>query len=210
MSLMDSVLVDISTTVSTPIITVEETTSSVEVTVEGVSSSTEIEASSSIINSVVDASSVEVRTVTIEVGVLGGLTPGASASVSGSMKLYSSLGQNTDGTITQKIITDALGLKVDGSQVLTDVPSGALFTDTVYDDTAIQAEVDFLMNSVSPVSVKSVTSYRSSINSLIIYSGYLLDSLAIIKKCDNSIISYATTVTDLETDWSNRLNLTYN
>ncbi len=36
----------------------------------------------------------------------------------------------------------ALDGKVDDSQVLTDVPSGALFTDTVYDDTTIQAEVD--------------------------------------------------------------------
>ncbi len=32
--------------------------------------------------------------------------------------------------------------KVNNSQVLTDVPAGALFTDTIYDDTAIQAEVD--------------------------------------------------------------------
>lgn len=36
----------------------------------------------------------------------------------------------------------ALDGKVDNSQVLTDVPSGAVFTDTIYDDTAIQAEVD--------------------------------------------------------------------
>ena len=35
----------------------------------------------------------------------------------------------------------ALDDKVDDSQVLTNVPSGALFTDTVYDDTAIQAAV---------------------------------------------------------------------
>lgn len=36
----------------------------------------------------------------------------------------------------------ALDGKVDDAQVLTNVPIGALFTDTVYDDTAIQAEVD--------------------------------------------------------------------
>ena len=41
-------------------------------------------------------------------------------------------------------MTTALAGKVDDSQVLTNVPSGAVFTDTntVYDDTAIQAEVD--------------------------------------------------------------------
>ena len=38
-------------------------------------------------------------------------------------------------------IQTALDGKVDDSQVLTDVPEGAVFTDTVYDDTAIQAEI---------------------------------------------------------------------
>ena len=47
------------------------------------------------------------------------------------------------GTLAdQTDLQSALDAKVDDSQVLTDVPSGALFTDTVYDDTAIQAEVD--------------------------------------------------------------------
>jgi len=32
--------------------------------------------------------------------------------------------------------------KVDNTRVLTDVPAGAIFTDTIYDDTAIQLEVD--------------------------------------------------------------------
>lgn len=36
----------------------------------------------------------------------------------------------------------ALDGKIDDSQVLTDVPAGAQFTDTIYDDTGIQAEVD--------------------------------------------------------------------
>ena len=46
------------------------------------------------------------------------------------------------------VISDITGLqsaldgKVDDAQVLTDVPANALFTDTIYDDTAIQAEVD--------------------------------------------------------------------
>ncbi len=47
------------------------------------------------------------------------------------------------GTLSdQTDLQNALELKVDDTQVLTDVPAGALFTDTVYDDTAIQAEVD--------------------------------------------------------------------
>jgi len=54
-------------------------------------------------------------------------------------------------TETNKIITNddlqaTLSGKVDDNQVLTDVPAGALFTDTntdtIYDDTTIQAEVD--------------------------------------------------------------------
>jgi len=39
-------------------------------------------------------------------------------------------------------ILTALDGKVDDSQVLTNVPANAVFTDTVYDDTAIQQEVD--------------------------------------------------------------------
>lgn len=54
-----------------------------------------------------------------------------------------------------------------------------------------------------------VASYRSDINSLIIYSGYLLNSVATIKKCNYNIITYAVDVIDLETDWINRLNLIY-
>lgn len=38
--------------------------------------------------------------------------PAASDSVPGVMKLYSTTGQNTDGTMTQKGITDELGTKV--------------------------------------------------------------------------------------------------
>jgi len=46
------------------------------------------------------------------------------------------------GAYDDSWIQPALDTKVDNSQVLTDVPAGAVFTDTVYDDTAIQAEVD--------------------------------------------------------------------
>ena len=39
--------------------------------------------------------------------------PSATASVSGLVKLYTTLGDNTDGTITQKAITEALNKKVE-------------------------------------------------------------------------------------------------
>lgn len=48
--------------------------------------------------------------------------PAASDSVPGIMKLYNTTGQNTDGTMTQKVITDQLNTKVgaeyDSSQEL--------------------------------------------------------------------------------------------
>lgn len=40
-------------------------------------------------------------------------TPLASAEISGIMKLYDSVGQNTDGTMTQKAISDELDDKVE-------------------------------------------------------------------------------------------------
>tara|TARA_R110000851_G_scaffold299121_2_gene454996 strand:+ start:408 stop:767 length:360 start_codon:yes stop_codon:yes gene_type:complete len=67
------------------------------------------------------------------------------------------------------------------------------------------ANIEYLMSTQG----NSVNSYRSTINSLIVYSGYLLNSVAIIKKCDNSVITHAVGVSDLETDWANRLSLTY-
>ena len=42
-----------------------------------------------------------------------GPLPTATATTPGVMKLYDTLGQNTDGTMTQKAITDELGEKVE-------------------------------------------------------------------------------------------------
>jgi hypothetical protein len=50
------------------------------------------------------------------------------------------------GTLTHAEIETSLDSKVDNSRVLTDVPAGALFTDTIYDDTAIQAELSLKEN----------------------------------------------------------------
>lgn len=44
---------------------------------------------------------------------MGGKIPTASASVAGIMKLYHEMGQNTDGTMSQKAITDELNEKVE-------------------------------------------------------------------------------------------------
>ena len=46
-------------------------------------------------------------------------------------------------------IATELGNKVDDSQVLTDVPLGALFTDTVFDPSTIQSDVDTKVQSVT-------------------------------------------------------------
>ena len=54
------------------------------------------------------------------------------------------------GTLSdQTDLQNALDSKVNGSQVLTNVPENAVFTDTVYDDTAIQAQVDLNTAKVS-------------------------------------------------------------
>jgi hypothetical protein len=57
----------------------------------------------------------------------------------------------------------------------------------------------------------SVTDYRSSFESSdgYIYSGYLLDTVETITRDIDGVYESATGLTDLETDWTNRLTLTY-
>lgn len=43
----------------------------------------------------------------------GSNIPSASAKIAGVMKLYDTIGSNTDGTMTQKAITDELDDKVE-------------------------------------------------------------------------------------------------
>ena len=43
----------------------------------------------------------------------GGSLPNATANIAGVVKLYETLGQNTDGTMTQKAITDELNEKIE-------------------------------------------------------------------------------------------------
>ena len=49
----------------------------------------------------------------IKYETLGGTVPSASASIAGVMKLYNTTGQNIDGTMTQKAISDELNEKVE-------------------------------------------------------------------------------------------------
>lgn len=51
--------------------------------------------------------------------------------------------------------------------------------------------------------------YRSEYNEGFIYAGFLLDDNIVINKTKDGITTYATGLTDLEADWSNRYNLTY-
>jgi hypothetical protein len=55
----------------------------------------------------------QVKEVTINVE--SGRAPNATESVKGKMKLYASLGVNEDGSVSQKIITEAISGKVDSS-----------------------------------------------------------------------------------------------
>lgn len=60
----------------------------------------------------------------------------------------------------------ALNGKVDDAQVLTNVPAGAVFTDTVYDDTTIQAEVNAntAKTGITPQQASDITSNNSKIS----------------------------------------------
>ena len=55
----------------------------------------------------------------------------------------------------------------------------------------------------------TVTSYRSDADGLTIYAGYLLNGNPVITRYIEGVLATAQSVTDLETDWANRLNLTY-
>ena len=55
----------------------------------------------------------------------------------------------------------------------------------------------------------TVTSYRSDAVGTTIYAGYLLNGNPVITRYIEGVLATAQGVTDLETDWANRLNLTY-
>lgn len=55
----------------------------------------------------------------------------------------------------------------------------------------------------------TVASYRSDAVGTTIYAGYLLNGSPVITRYIEGVIATAQGVTDLETDWANRLTLTY-
>ena len=63
----------------------------------------------------------------------------------------------------QTDLQNALDLKIDITRVLTDVPAGALFTDTVYDDTSLQAEVTLNTAKVSYTDASIVSANTANI-----------------------------------------------
>ena len=82
-------------------------------------------------------------------------SPTFTGTVGGITKTMVGLGNVDNTTDLLKPISTAtqtaLDGKIDDGQVLTNVPLGALFTDTIYDDTAIQGEVDLNTAKISNV-----------------------------------------------------------
>tara|TARA_R110000851_G_scaffold333456_1_gene513407 strand:- start:2440 stop:2862 length:423 start_codon:yes stop_codon:yes gene_type:complete len=107
---MGNVVIDISTISNANVIEVIEKVNAVEITSETTTNNNNIDVNNTIINSEINVETLEVRAVTIEVE--GGVFF-ASESVSGKSKLYDSLGENTDGSVTQKEIKGNLNLKTD-------------------------------------------------------------------------------------------------
>lgn len=73
------------------------------------------------------------------------------------------------------------------------------------------ANVSEFINDSGYIVGQPVTSYRSDHEELMtIYSGWLDSALnPVIMKDDDGVQTFATGLTDLETDWTNRLSLTY-
>jgi len=61
----------------------------------------------------------------------------------------------------------------------------------------------------SDIAINSVNSYRSEFTDPYVYSGYLLNGVPVIKRVVDNTEELAQGLTDLETDWTNRLTLTY-
>tara|TARA_R110000868_G_scaffold143967_2_gene362712 strand:- start:2823 stop:3719 length:897 start_codon:yes stop_codon:yes gene_type:complete len=82
-----------------------------------------------------------------------------------------------------------------------------LFNDEVYLQPS--DNVSALTNDAGYLTSNNVTSYRSDADIGTIYSGYLLNTVITIKKCVDGVETFGQNLTNLETDWTNRLSLTY-
>lgn len=78
-----------------------------------------------------------------------------------------------------------------------------------YGSTAMIEYVVNNMNITGGTNPNTVIDYRSDYNALYIYSGFLLNTVPVIKRCKNGIEEIAQGVNNLEVDWLNRLTLTY-
>lgn len=108
---MSSVVIDVTTTIQAPVIDIQESVNAFVIESSTTTSQNTIDLSTTVVNAVVDVNQAEVRQV--EINVEQGVIPNATPTISGKMKLYNSLGVNTDGSVNQNIVTNNLDLKVD-------------------------------------------------------------------------------------------------
>tara|TARA_R110000822_G_scaffold89740_1_gene207634 strand:- start:1603 stop:2277 length:675 start_codon:yes stop_codon:yes gene_type:complete len=115
---MCNVVINVDTTINAPVINIEESVIDVSISSVITTNNNTIESLSTVNNSVIEVNSLDLRAITIDVE--RGVVPNASTTVSGKMKLYDSLGVNSDGSVNQNTINslnntinNSINLKVD-------------------------------------------------------------------------------------------------
>lgn len=122
---------------------------------------------------------------------------------------------NIGHTHTKSEITDFVeedyATRAEGDLALTALQPGDNISSLLNDEVYLQPgdNISAFVNDAGYITGNLVTSYRSVNVDLIIYSGYLLNSVPVIKKDNYGTVTFAQGVTDLEADWTNRLILTY-
>jgi len=98
-----------------------------------------------------------------------------------------------------------------GALADTAIQSGDNISELFNDEVYLQAtdNVSALTNDAGYISGNTLTDYRSDADGTTVYSGYLLNSVITIKKCIDGVETFGQNLTNLETDWTNRLSLTY-
>jgi len=101
---------------------------------------------------------------------------------------------DTDGATVGQMNTGLAG-KVDDAQVQTDVPAGALFTDTVYDDTAIQAEVTLntAKTGITTTQADDITANNAKVGITTTQSDDITENNAKISYDDATLVAQHTT-----------------
>ena len=117
--------------------------------------------------------------------------------------VIATVGSGSVGTGGATMITQDEGVQVDATATTLNFVGPGV---TATDQGAGVTQIEVLATSA----FAEVTDYRSSYeNNQYIYAGYLLDSVITITRTINHIVENAQSLTDLETDWTNRLTLTY-